>query len=197
MATSQWDVAILLCDLKGLASASAASANKASCECSVGDDLPPSEWSKIFVILDDDDLHPDPGPPDVSTLENRQQGGPGSGCRSRQQCTNNQHGPLSGGRSWLTNDIVYKRIAPGVLKELKSVSPKNDNGQIKHKCFQKLTSNVGYPKLRDHLGTVVAVMKLSSSYPDLISMLDRFYTRYGDTLPLPFDHHDTDDGKGI
>lgn len=96
---------------------------------------------------------------------------------------------------WLTTDIVYKRIAPGILKELKNITPKNESGNRKHKYFQRLTSNVGYPKLREHLGAVIAIMKMSSNYPEFISTLDKYYPRYGETLPLPF--ADSDDGKGI
>lgn len=61
----------------------------------------------------------------------------------------------------LTKDIIHWRLAPGVLDELKCVSEKRDDGPRKHKRFQRLTSNVGYPKLREHLGAVMAVMKLS------------------------------------
>ena len=99
----------------------------------------------------------------------------------------------------LTNDIVYKRIAPGVLDELKRVTPRDDEtGRYKHKFFQRLTSNAGYPKLREHLGAVVAVMKLSNSYADFINKLDHMYPRYGDTLLLPLEYKkDDDDGNGI
>ena len=53
----------------------------------------------------------------------------------------------------LTNDIVYYLLAPGVLEELKKANPKDEaTGRRKHKKFQWLTSNIGYPKLREHLG---------------------------------------------
>lgn len=99
----------------------------------------------------------------------------------------------------LTNDIVYKRLAPGVLNELRSVTPRNEEtGRLKHKLFQRLTTNTGYPKLREHLGAVVMLMKLSRDYADFIHKLDRFHPRFGDTLELPFEYnHEEDDGKGI
>lgn len=62
----------------------------------------------------------------------------------------------------LTNDIVYKRLAPGVLAELKRV--KQDEGRPRDKLFQRLTQNIGYPKLREHLGSVVTIMKLSDQW---------------------------------
>lgn len=95
----------------------------------------------------------------------------------------------------LTNDIVYKRIAPGVLEELKMVTAKTDSGRPRHKLFQRLTSNVGYPKLREHLGSVVAIMKLSNDWPDFKNNLDRLHPRFGETIPIQFDTDD--DGQGI
>lgn len=99
----------------------------------------------------------------------------------------------------LTNDIIYRRLAPGVLKELKKVVIKNDAGRPKHKLFQKLTSNTGYPKLREHLGAVVALMKVSDDYPSFKGKLDRWYAPYGDTLPLPFgdDGAEEDQNRGL
>lgn len=98
----------------------------------------------------------------------------------------------------LTNDIVYKRLAPGVLAELKKVTVRNDDGRPKHKYFQRLTSNIGYPKLREHLGGVVAIMKLSSSYADFLHKLDSIYPRYGETMPLGFEYEQkNDNGVGI
>lgn len=96
----------------------------------------------------------------------------------------------------LTNDIVYKRLAPGVLEELKKVTPKTDSGNRRHRFFQRLTSNHGYPQLREHLGSVVTLMKLSDNYDNFILKLDQLHPRVGDTIPFPLDLS-TDDGKGL
>jgi hypothetical protein len=87
----------------------------------------------------------------------------------------------------LTNDIVYKRLAPGVLDELKRLTPRDDKGRLKSKYFQRLTSNLGYPKLREHLGSVVTLMKLSRDWGDFNHKLDQIHPRIGDTIPLPFE----------
>lgn len=92
----------------------------------------------------------------------------------------------------LTNDIVYKRLAPGVLVELRKITPRSDAGRPKAKYFQSLTSNIGYPKLREHLGSVVTMMRLSDTWQDFMAKLDRFHPRYGETIQLPLD-----DGKGL
>ncbi|WP_084788666.1 P63C domain-containing protein [Bradyrhizobium sp. Cp5.3] len=46
-------------------------------------------------------------------------------------------------------------LAPGVLEELKKANPRQESGRRKHKHFQWLTENRGYPKLREHLGSSV------------------------------------------
>ena len=100
----------------------------------------------------------------------------------------------------LTNDIVYKRLAPGVLDELKRVTPRNEDGRPKAKYFQSLTSNTGYPKLREHLGKVVMMMQLSTTYGDFKEKLDRFLPKKNAQLPLLLEQtniDDEDDGKGI
>jgi hypothetical protein len=98
----------------------------------------------------------------------------------------------------LTNDIVYKRLAPGVLAELRNVTPRDESGRRKHKYFQRLTQNVGYPKLREHLGSVVTLMKLSHDWPDFMHKLDQIHPRVGDTIPLPFPLEDSaDSGMGL
>lgn len=92
----------------------------------------------------------------------------------------------------LTNDIVYKRIAPGVLDELKRITPRSEEtGRRKHKYFQRLTQNAGYPKLREHLGSVVTLMKLSDDWDDFQHKLDRIHPRFGDTAMLPFEDYET------
>lgn len=78
----------------------------------------------------------------------------------------------------LTNDIVYERLAPGVLAELKRVQVRNAAGKPKHKLFQRLTTNDGYPRLREHLGSVVMLMKLSSSYDEFRARLDIFHPKF-------------------
>lgn len=100
----------------------------------------------------------------------------------------------------LTNDIVYKRLAPGVLEELKRVTPRNEDGRPKAKYFQSLTSNTGYPKLREHLGKVVMLMQLSEDYTDFKSQLDKFLPHHTPQLALMFEEPDqlaADDGKGL
>lgn len=99
---------------------------------------------------------------------------------------------------YLTNDIVYRRLAPGVLDELKKVIPKNEKGKPKARLFQKLSDNIGYPKLREHMASVVTIMKLSDNYQDFIGKLDRIHPKYNETMLLPFMYDsEVDTGTGL
>lgn len=96
----------------------------------------------------------------------------------------------------LTNDIVYKRLAPGVLEELQNTVPKTRSGNRKHKFFQKLTPDLGHPKLREYLSSVVTIMKLSDNYQDFKRKLDKVHPKYDETLSLDLDFGE-DSGKGL
>lgn len=86
----------------------------------------------------------------------------------------------------LTNDIVYKRLAPGVLDELKRVQRKGSTGRPKGKLFQNLTTNAGYPKLREHLGSIVTLMKMSNDWDSFKVNLDRIHPKYDETIPIDY-----------
>jgi hypothetical protein len=98
---------------------------------------------------------------------------------------------------WITNDIVYRRLAPGVLEELRNVTPRDEAGRRRHKYFQRLTSNVGYPKLREHLGSVVTLMKISNSWQGFMDVLDRIHPRWNETMVLPWTLEEPDSGVGL
>lgn len=105
-----------------------------------------------------------------------------------------QYQPLSVKRpqyvGTLTNDLVYERIAPGVLEELKRIVPKDDKGRRKHRYFQRLTEDVGHPRLREHLAAVIALMKATTNWGQFKRAIERALPRYGKTVPLDID--DTD-----
>ncbi|WP_293861690.1 P63C domain-containing protein [uncultured Alsobacter sp.] len=86
-----------------------------------------------------------------------------------------------------TNDIVYERLAPGVLEELKRKNPRMPSGQRKHKHFQWLTEDVGDPRLREHLASIITLMRASSDWNHFKRMIDRALPRYGHTGELPLD----------
>jgi hypothetical protein len=85
-----------------------------------------------------------------------------------------------------TKDLIYKRMAPGLLRELEIKNPKNARGHREHKHFQFLTDEVGEPKLREFFGGHIALAKASSNWRKYQEMVNRVYPRFGDTLSLDF-----------
>lgn len=95
----------------------------------------------------------------------------------------------------ITNNVVYSRLAPGVLEELKRKNPRSDSGRRKSKHHQWLTPEIGHPKLREHIASVVALMKISASYPQFARHLDVVAPQFGKTMLMPF-MANLDDGAG-
>jgi hypothetical protein len=82
----------------------------------------------------------------------------------------------------LTNDLVYARLAPGVLEELRTKNP-SESGQRKSKHHQWLTADMGHPKLVQHLSSVTALMKASDTWNGFKALMDKALPKYQD-MPL-------------
>lgn len=92
----------------------------------------------------------------------------------------------------LTNDIVYSRLAPGVLEELRAKEPKDHKGRRKHHLHRWTTADIGHPKLREHLASVITLMKVApdKAWRKFMDMLNRALPKFGDTLSLDLDEPD-------
>lgn len=86
----------------------------------------------------------------------------------------------------LTNDIVYDRIAPKLREELKNTVPKNEAGRLKHHLHRHLTPDLGHPKLREHIASVVTIMRLSNDWGDFRAKLDAIHPKWNDTMKFDF-----------
>jgi hypothetical protein len=83
-----------------------------------------------------------------------------------------------------TNDIVYKRLAPGLLDELERRNPKNDKGNRKSRHQQWLTEDVGHPALAQHLYATIGIMRINDDWDTFMKMLDRAYPKHKDVRQL-------------
>lgn len=72
-----------------------------------------------------------------------------------------------------TNNIIYKRLAPGVLDDLRSKNPVDGSGRRKTRHHQWLTDDIGHPKLQEHIQAVLALMRASDTYAQFEKMLNR------------------------
>lgn len=82
-----------------------------------------------------------------------------------------------------TNDLVYKRLAPGVLDQLREKNPPGASGRRKTRHHQFLTDDVGHPKLQEHLASVITLMRACDDWAMFHKMLDRSLPKYKE-LPL-------------
>lgn len=90
----------------------------------------------------------------------------------------------------ITNRVIYKPLAPGVLEDLQKINPVLSSGNRGAKHHQHLTENHGVIKLKEHIAVVVTLMRISSSK----EVFDRrFYEAFYDRhMKLPF-KEDLDD----
>src|SRR2546421_1440471 len=70
--------------------------------------------------------------------------------------------------SFYTRDLVYDRLAPGLVTELELRNPKDETGHRKAKHHQWLTEEVGHPALERHIHAVMGFMRASTRW-------DQFY----------------------
>ena len=85
-----------------------------------------------------------------------------------------------------TNDLVYVRLAPGVLDELRRLTPKLPSGHRRNKLFQWFTPGLGHPKLKEHLAAVTALMRAAPNWVIFQRNLQRALPKLNETLPLNF-----------
>ena len=86
-----------------------------------------------------------------------------------------------------TNDLVYERLAPGILEELQARNPRDEHGRRRHKHHQWLTEDVGHPALAQHLYALIGFMRVASSWQQFYRLVDKAYPKKGSTLLLPYE----------
>jgi hypothetical protein len=88
---------------------------------------------------------------------------------------------------WI-NDIVYERIAPTILEELRKKNPITEKGRRKNKHHQFLSDKVGIPKLLNHLAAVEALGKASGyDWNKFMDMLDVVFPKQYQQISMIFD----------
>jgi hypothetical protein len=83
-----------------------------------------------------------------------------------------------------TNDLVYERLAPGILEQLEARNPKDERGIRRGRHHQLLTDDVGHPALAQHLHAVIGLMRASSGWDQFYRMMNRAFPKRGTTIEL-------------
>lgn len=84
-----------------------------------------------------------------------------------------------------TNDLVYARLAPDLLKELQDRNPTDEKGRRRSKHHMWLTDDVGLPALAQHLHAVVALMRASDTWEGFKALVDRSFPIRTSLADLP------------
>lgn len=89
-----------------------------------------------------------------------------------------------------TRDLVYERLAPGLLQELENKSPRDETGNRKNKFHQWLTDDIGNPMLAQHLHSLVMFQRLALSngygWHRFVKMVDKVLPKKGTNLEFQF-----------
>lgn len=89
-----------------------------------------------------------------------------------------------------TRDLVYERLAAGLLEELENKSPKKENGHRINKLHQWLTEDIGNPMLAQHMHSLIMFQRLALSsgfgWQRFVKMVDQVLPKKGTTLDIPF-----------
>jgi hypothetical protein len=75
----------------------------------------------------------------------------------------------------ITNQIVYEKLPPGVLNELRLKNPIVSNNRRKYKHHQFLTEDIGNPHLDKHIASITTLMRASSCWGEFETMLEKAF----------------------
>jgi hypothetical protein len=83
-----------------------------------------------------------------------------------------------------TRDLVYKRLAPGILTELEQRNPVVQHGSRASRHHQWLTEDIGHPALAQHLHALIGLMRASDNWSQMMKLVNRAFPKRGDSLQL-------------
>jgi len=77
----------------------------------------------------------------------------------------------------LTNQLVYEKLPPKVLDELKKLNPVKNKKTYRRESthHQYLSADIGQPDLRDHLLQLIAIMKVSPNWSAFMRNFNRAF----------------------
>lgn len=92
-------------------------------------------------------------------------------------------GPRYAGK--LVNKLVYERLPPGVLEELRARNPVvPELGARRHHHHQLLAPDLGQPVLSAHVAQVTAMMRGSKDWEQFNEIFERAFPKPGDQIRL-------------
>ena len=87
----------------------------------------------------------------------------------------------------ITNEIVYSRLAPGVLEDLRERNPTGPDGRRPAKRHQWLGPDYGHPELEKHLIRITVMMEYAENWDDFMERVQAKWPKIGETRRLDLD----------
>jgi hypothetical protein len=88
-----------------------------------------------------------------------------------------------------TRDLVYERMAPGLLQELEEKAPKNEKGRRDSLMKDWLTQDIGDPMLAQHLHSLIMFQRLALAsgygWKRFVNMVDQVLPKKDTSMFLP------------
>lgn len=84
----------------------------------------------------------------------------------------------------VTNNVIYSRLAPNLLEELKKAETKSEK---KARLHQFLTEDIGHPKLREHLSSIITLLKISKDKDQFLALVDQVHPKYNTNYEFDLD----------
>lgn len=81
-----------------------------------------------------------------------------------------------------TNDLIYERLAPGILEELEKINPQTDTRARNAAHHQFLTSDVGHPALDSHMQQIITLQKATDSWDRFMQTVNTVFPKKPHTL---------------
>jgi hypothetical protein len=93
---------------------------------------------------------------------------------------------------YLTNKLVYEKLPANVIAELRRLNPVKNKKTWRREgaFFQHLSTDIGQPDLRNHLLQLIAVMRVSTNWPQFMRNFNRLFPPAQGTLPGMEAHDD-------
>lgn len=85
-----------------------------------------------------------------------------------------------------TVDLIYDRLAPDLVAELRKMAPAGPSGHRSARLHQGLSSDFGQPRLQMHLFGIMTLMAASRSWEGFMLSVNRSFPKLGDTAMFPF-----------
>lgn len=76
-----------------------------------------------------------------------------------------------------TNQLIYEQLPKGILDELKSRTPKSEEGNYTARFFQSLTPDIGHPSLTAQIYKTIGIMNISNNWDEFKSHFNRMVDR--------------------